>query len=67
MPELVKDGKTGFLVETQEEMIEAIKKIDRIKRIDCRRRVSAKFSLRKMVNKYEALYHKLIKNSKKNH
>lgn len=67
MPELIKDGKTGFLVETQEEMIEAIKKIDRIKRIDCRRRVSAKFSLRKMVNKYEALYHKLIKNSKKNH
>lgn len=65
LPELIKDGKTGFLVSNQEEMIEALKKIDEINRLDCKRHVSRKFSLRKMVNKYEALYYKILKNEKK--
>lgn len=65
MPELIKDGKTGFLVNNQEEMTEALKEIDKIERIDCRRHVARKFSLKKMVNKYEALYNTIIKNSKK--
>jgi glycosyltransferase involved in cell wall biosynthesis len=66
MPELIKDGKTGFLVETQEEMIKALKKIDQIDRITCRRHVARKFGLKKMVNKYEALYNKILKDAKKN-
>lgn len=66
MPELIKDGKTGFLVENQEEMIKALRKIDQIDRVACRRHVARKFSLRKMVNKYEALYNKILKNFQKN-
>jgi len=66
MPELIKNGKVGFLAENKEEMIEAIKKIDQIKRINCRRYVERKFSLQKMVNKYEALYNKILKENKKN-
>ncbi len=66
MPELVKDGETGFLVKNQEEMAKAIQKINQIKRIACRRRVKQKFALEKMVNKYEALYNTIIKKEKKN-
>lgn len=66
MSELIKDGKTGFLVNNKEEMIEAMKKIDQIKRLDCRRHVAQKFTLEKMVNKYEALYCKLLKHARKN-
>ncbi len=64
MPELIKDGKTGFLVSTPEEMVEKIKEIPKIRRIDCRRHVEKKFNLKKMVNKYEALYYSLIKKNK---
>lgn len=64
MPELIKHGKTGFLVKDQEEMIQALKKINTIRRIDCRRSVERKFNLEKMVNKYEALYHSILKNGK---
>ncbi len=67
MPELIKDGKTGFLVNSQEEMIGALKKINFIKRVDCRRHIANKFTLQKMVNKYEALYYKLIKQQNKKH
>ena len=66
MPELIKDGKNGFLVKTREEMVEALKKINGIKRIDCRRHITRRFSLRKMVNKHEALYNTLLKNGNKN-
>lgn len=65
MPELIQDGKTGFLVDSQEGMIESLKKINLIKRVDCRRHVEKKFTLQKMVNKYEALYNKIVKNFKK--
>jgi len=65
MRELIKDGETGFLVDSQEEMAEAIKKIGQIKRICCRRQIEKKFTHEKMVNKYEALYNTLLKNGKK--
>lgn len=65
IPELIKDGKTGFLVSNQEEMIKALDKIDQIKRINCHRHVTKKFTLKKMVNKYEALYNKILKKEKK--
>lgn len=65
MPELIKEGKTGFLVNSQEEMIAALKKINQIERRDCRRHIRTKFSLQKMVNKYEALYNTILKEEKK--
>ena len=65
MSEIIKDNKTGFLVNSREEMVKALKKINQIDRLACRRYVSRKFSLKKMVNKYEALYHTILKNEKK--
>jgi len=66
MPELIKDGKTGFLVNNKEEMANALKRISQINRLTCHRHVVKKFTVEKMVNKYEALYNKLIKKYKKN-
>lgn len=65
MPELIQDGKTGFLVNSIEEACQALKKIDKIKRKDCREWIKQSFSLRKMVNRYEKLYKKILKNEKK--
>ncbi len=38
---------------------EAIKKIDQIKRKDCRTHVEKNFTLKQMVDKYEKIYKKL--------
>ena len=52
-PEVVVHGKTGFIVDTVEEMAEATKKIDRIDRRACRKHVEEQFSIRQMVDGYE--------------
>ncbi len=61
MPELIQDGKTGFLVSSVEEACQAVKKIEKIKRIDCRKWIEENFNLRRMVNRYEKLYKKILR------
>ena len=58
--EVIKDGKTGFLVKNIEEMIKAIKKIDQIKREDCRKWVEEKFTIERMVSDYEKIYYQIL-------
>lgn len=59
MPELIQDGKTGFLVKSNLEMALAIKRLDRIKRINCRKFVKKYFDAALMVDAYEDLYKSL--------
>lgn len=61
VPEIVVDGKTGFIVDDIKEFKGAIKKIDEIKRVDCRTHVEKNFTLERMVDQYEELYYSLIK------
>ena len=63
MPELIENGKTGFLVDSVEEGCQALKKINKISRTDCREHVKKNFNLKKMVNKYEKLYKNILKES----
>ena len=53
VPEIVVDKKTGFVVDTTEEMIEATKKIDLIDRRFCRTHIETNFGLEKMIDEYE--------------
>ena len=59
VPEVIKHGKTGFVVDTNEEMVKAIERLPTIDRKACRRRVEEKFGLKQMVDKYEAIYESL--------
>lgn len=61
MPELIKDKVTGFLVNNVDQAVQAVDKIDAIKRTDCRYWASAEFSTEKMVEDYLALYHQILK------
>lgn len=61
MPELIKDGKTGFIVDTPAQMVKAIQKIDTIKRSDCRAYVEKHFTTEKMVDEYERLFKKILR------
>jgi len=65
LPELIEDGKTGFLVNSIEEACQKLKEIDNIKREDCRSFIAKKFTLKRMVNRYEKLYKKILKNNEK--
>ncbi len=63
VPEIVVNGKTGFIVSQKHmisEMVKAIKKIDRIKREDCRKHVEKNFTIKKMVDGYEKVYYKIL-------
>ena len=62
-PELISNGKTGYVVKTIGQMVEAVKKIDNIKREDCRRHIEDKFSIDKMVSGYENTFKSIIKAS----
>jgi glycosyltransferase involved in cell wall biosynthesis len=60
VPEIVKNGRTGFLVNNEEEMVEALKKIDTIDRKEVRKRAEQFFSLKKMMRHYESVYQRAI-------
>jgi glycosyltransferase involved in cell wall biosynthesis len=61
IPEIIEDGKSGFMVGTPEEMVSAIQKIHQIDRRECRKHVEENFTVEKMVDGYEGIYQKLIK------
>lgn len=61
IPEVVENGKTGYVVDSLDEMVTAVKNIDVIKPIDCRKRVEEKFSNEIMVAAYERVYQKILK------
>jgi len=65
VPEVVKDKKTGYVVNNIQEAVEAVKNIDKIKREDCRKWVEDNFTTETMTLAYEKLYYKLIEKNKK--
>lgn len=59
VPEIIEDGKNGFIVNNQKEMENAIQKIDRIDRKYCRQS-ALKFSAENMASGYFNVYKSLI-------
>ncbi len=60
MPELIVDGVTGFLVESVDEAIAAVGRLDEIDRAACRAAVAERFSVERMADRYIALYRDII-------
>jgi glycosyltransferase involved in cell wall biosynthesis len=60
VPEIVEDKETGFLVNSIDEMVKAVKKIDRIDPQKCHDHVIKRFSVSRMVDDYEAAYRKIL-------
>ncbi|MBI3397813.1 MAG: glycosyltransferase, partial [Deltaproteobacteria bacterium] len=61
MPEIIENGRHGFLCESISEMIEAIKSVDKIRAADCLKRVEEKFHYRRMAEEYIKLYQSILK------
>ncbi len=61
MPELIEDGKTGFVIDSNVDLlVEAMKKIGQIDRVLVRQRAEEKFSKEIMVENYEKAYYELL-------
>ncbi len=60
MPEVVREGKTGFLVNTVGEAAQKIRELDSISRSDCRNWAEERFSRERMVNEYIQVYEQIL-------
>src|SRR5579859_4238358 len=59
-PEVIEDGKTGFLCQDEAEMAEAIAAVPALDRLACRLAVEEYFCTRRMVAEYVQLYRDVI-------
>ena len=60
MPELIDDGVTGFLVDTHDEAVDAVRRIDTLDRATVRRITEERFSVDRMADAYLALYRSIL-------
>lgn len=61
IPEIVQHGKTGYVVDDVDEMIQAVMAIKSISRIECRNYVLQNFNEKNMADGYEKIYKKILK------
>jgi len=55
-PEVVEDGRTGFIVDDEHAMAAAVGRLDEIDPADCRRSCEQRFSVKAVVRGYEDVY-----------
>ena len=60
MPELILDGKTGFLVEDIDGAVDALKDVKDIDRRFCRTWAERRFSQKKMIDDYIDVYKRVL-------
>jgi glycosyltransferase involved in cell wall biosynthesis len=54
--EVIEDGRTGFLVSTAHEAVQALQRLNEIDPFACREHVQRRFSVEAMVAGYERVY-----------
>lgn len=64
IPEIVVPGETGFVVRTISDMVKAVQKVHTIDRLSCRTLALNKFSVKNMVDGYEAIYNRILSDHK---
>jgi glycosyltransferase involved in cell wall biosynthesis len=60
VPEIIEHGKTGFIVDTDDEAIAACKRIHQLDRQMCRASFESRFSARRMAHDYMGLYERIV-------
>lgn len=60
IPEIVKDGVTGFVVDTFDDFLGSIKRVNELNPKELREYVSSNFSSEAMVNGYERVYRNIL-------
>ncbi len=63
LPEIVEHGRTGFIVDSEEEMVEAVRQINAISPDLCRATARERFDVHQMRNGYLELYCQIMERS----
>jgi len=62
MGELIQHETTGYIVQDLEAAVQAVGKIQTLKRADCRHNVEKRFTCRRMAHDYVEAYHQILEN-----
>ena len=60
LPELIEHGRTGFLVDSEADLADAIVEASRLEGQLCRRHAERRFSARRMIDEYLQLYRQIV-------
>jgi len=60
IPEGIDHGRTGFVCDSEDEMVEAVSRLERLDRSVCRREAERRFSPGAITTAYEALYERVL-------
>jgi len=60
VPEVIDDGVTGFIVDSEEQAVSAVRELPRLDRRKVRARFEERFSAHRMARQYESRYRELI-------
>jgi glycosyltransferase involved in cell wall biosynthesis len=59
VPEVIEDGLTGYVVDDIDDAVQAVGKVGRLSRVDCRRAFDQRFDARRMALDYVDVYRRL--------
>jgi len=60
VPEVIKDGQTGFIAENLEDAAEAVHRVSEISRAHCRKMFEKRFTVTRMARDYVSIYRRTI-------
>jgi glycosyltransferase involved in cell wall biosynthesis len=61
VPEVIDDGRTGFIVESVADAVKAVSRISELDRRTCRETFEERFDAAEMARQYVEVYSRLIK------
>ena len=60
IPEVVAHGRVGYVCDSDDELLDAVKRVEQLDRGECRRWVERRFTVERMADDYEAVYRMLV-------
>lgn len=66
VPEIIRSGKSGFVADTYDDLVAAVKNVESLSRANCRKEFEERFSIEVMADNYERVYGQLIEATRQN-
>jgi glycosyltransferase involved in cell wall biosynthesis len=64
VPEVIRDGVTGLICETDDDMVAAVRRVTTLDRAACRQEFEQRFSVQRMASDYLGLYERCVRTSR---
>lgn len=65
VPEIIREGQTGYIVQSIEQAVRAVENIDRIDRLNCRKDFEERFTVEAMTRQYVKVYESLCADTRR--